>query len=61
MFLPLKKNSSVKVTLVMNGFNKYQANNNLPLLPPRADLETKELLGKRSFKKEKYKKRLCGV
>lgn len=42
----------------MNDFNKYQANNNLPLLPPRSDLETKELLGKRSFKKREIQKKI---
>ena len=30
----------------MNDFNKYQPYNNLPLLPPKADLETKEILTK---------------
>lgn len=30
----------------MNGFNKSQPYNNLPLLPPKADLETKEILTK---------------
>lgn len=30
----------------MKGFNKYQPYNDLPLLPPRAELETKEILTK---------------
>lgn len=42
----LVNNSSVKATHVMKGFNKSQPYNNLPLLPPKADLETKEILTK---------------
>lgn len=37
---------SVKITLVMSSFNKSKPFNNLPLLPPKTEIETKEVLTK---------------